>query len=173
MKNTGVGEKKTVKKPSQTSRGVLVGLKMGFKPQKEYKKEYRPVTRKPNASSISNKKKGVKLTIEVSNSNPFDVLNSVDNDVEFGKLRLLDNDGNLLVPTGIKESDNEMELVFDEAANLRIPMSGKAESDKGFRATTECDMRVEEGPRGGHLRDETRMKHGVPSFAMLRSWNAP
>nr|GEV84679.1 uncharacterized mitochondrial protein AtMg00810-like [Tanacetum cinerariifolium] len=35
-KNTGASEKKTMKKPSQTSRGVLVGLKMGFKPQKEY-----------------------------------------------------------------------------------------------------------------------------------------
>ncbi|GJR72839.1 retrovirus-related pol polyprotein from transposon TNT 1-94 [Tanacetum coccineum] len=79
-KNTGAGEKKTVKKPSQTSRGVPVGLKMGFKPQREY----RPVIKKPNASSNGNKKKGVEPTIEVSNSNPFDVLNSVDNDGEFG-----------------------------------------------------------------------------------------
>ncbi|GJT93272.1 retrotransposon protein, putative, ty1-copia subclass [Tanacetum coccineum] len=79
-KNTGAGEKKTVKKPSQTSHGVPVGPKIGFKPQKEY----RPVTKKPNASSSGNKKKGVEPTIEVSNSNPFDVLNSVDNDVEFG-----------------------------------------------------------------------------------------
>ncbi|GKC72158.1 hypothetical protein Tco_1118041, partial [Tanacetum coccineum] len=36
-KNTSAGEKKTIKKPSQTSRGVLVGPKMGFKPQKEYR----------------------------------------------------------------------------------------------------------------------------------------
>ncbi|GKF17960.1 hypothetical protein Tco_0062878, partial [Tanacetum coccineum] len=74
------GEKKIVKKPSKTSRGVSVGPKMGFKPQKEY----RPVPKKFTASSSGNKKKGVKPTIEVSNSNPFDVLNSVDNDVEFG-----------------------------------------------------------------------------------------
>ncbi|GKC89640.1 retrovirus-related pol polyprotein from transposon TNT 1-94 [Tanacetum coccineum] len=146
--NTGAGEKKTVKKPSQTSRGVPVGLKIGFKPQKEY----RPVTKKPTASSSGNKKKGVEPTIEVSNSNPFDVLNSVDNDGEFvasntpygakidkierqigeGKLRLLDNDGNPLVPTGIVESDSEVELVFDETANLRIPTSGKDGSDKGY-----------------------------------------
>nr|GEY39765.1 hypothetical protein [Tanacetum cinerariifolium] len=46
----GAGEKKTVKKPSQTSRGVPVGPKMGFKPHKEY----RPVTKKPNASSSGN-----------------------------------------------------------------------------------------------------------------------
>ncbi|GJU74334.1 hypothetical protein Tco_1265739 [Tanacetum coccineum] len=50
-----VGEKKTLKKPSQTSRAV-----------------------------IRIKKKGVEHTIEVSNSNPFEVLNSVDNDVELG-----------------------------------------------------------------------------------------
>ncbi|GKA50499.1 cytokinin dehydrogenase 3-like protein [Tanacetum coccineum] len=157
-KNTGAGEKKTVKKPSQISRGV-------------------PST----ASSSGQKKKGVEPTIEVSNSNPFDVLNSVDNDVEFGtnggttklvhneatlsgssfinvnndgefgsntpigekidkierqicegKIRLLDNDGNPLVPTGIVESDSEVKVVFDETANLRISTSGKDESDKGY-----------------------------------------
>nr|GFA65438.1 putative reverse transcriptase domain-containing protein [Tanacetum cinerariifolium] len=63
-----------------TSRGVHVGPKVGFKPHKEY----RHVPKKPNASSSGNKKKGVKPTIEVSNSNPFDILNSIDNDVELG-----------------------------------------------------------------------------------------
>nr|GEV82011.1 hypothetical protein [Tanacetum cinerariifolium] len=82
-KNTGAGEKKTVKKPSQISRGVPVGPKMGFKPQKEY----RHVPKKPTISSSGNKKKGVEPTIEVCNSNPFDVLNSVNNDVEFGTNR--------------------------------------------------------------------------------------
>nr|GEZ92745.1 hypothetical protein [Tanacetum cinerariifolium] len=47
LKNTGAGEKKTVKKPSQTSRGVPVGQKMGFKPHKEY----RHVSKKSTASS--------------------------------------------------------------------------------------------------------------------------
>ncbi|GJT59169.1 hypothetical protein Tco_1002702 [Tanacetum coccineum] len=155
----------------------MVGPKMAFKPQQEY----RPITKKLNASSSGNKKKGVEPTIEVSNSNPFDVLNSVDNDVEFGtyggttnlvnneatssgssfmhidndgkfasntpigekidkiernicecKIRLLVNDGNLLVCTGIVESDSEVEVVFDETANLRIPTSGKDRSDKGY-----------------------------------------
>ncbi|GJX34490.1 hypothetical protein Tco_0246047 [Tanacetum coccineum] len=144
------GEKKTVKKHSQTSRGVLVGLKMGFKPHKEY----RHVLKKPTASSSGNKKKGVDLIIEVSNSNPFDVLNSVDNDGEFGtnasntpigekinkierqigegKLRLLDNDRNPLVPIGNVESDSEVEAVFNEIANLRISTCGKDGSDKGY-----------------------------------------
>nr|GEW90931.1 putative reverse transcriptase domain-containing protein [Tanacetum cinerariifolium] len=75
---TGAVEKKTLKKPSQTSRGVSVGPKMGFKPQKEYRR----VPKKPTASSSGNKKKGVEPTIKVSNANPFEVLNSVDNDVE-------------------------------------------------------------------------------------------
>ncbi|GJS95039.1 zinc finger, CCHC-type containing protein [Tanacetum coccineum] len=79
-KNTGDGEKKTVKKPSQNSRGVPVGPKMGFKTHKEY----RHVPKKSTASSSGNKKKGVESTTEVSNSNLFDVLNSVDNDVKFG-----------------------------------------------------------------------------------------
>ncbi|GJR29647.1 RNA-directed DNA polymerase, eukaryota, reverse transcriptase zinc-binding domain protein [Tanacetum coccineum] len=79
-KNTGVGEKKTLKKPSQTSQGVLVGLKMGFKPQKEY----RPILKKSTASSSDNKKKGMVPSMKVSNSNPFEVLNSVDNDGELG-----------------------------------------------------------------------------------------
>nr|GEW71350.1 hypothetical protein [Tanacetum cinerariifolium] len=173
-KNTGAGEKKTAKKPSQTSRGVSVGPKIGFKPHKEY----RPVSKKPNASSSGNKKKGVEPTIEVSNSNLFDVFNSIDNDVEFGtngettnlvdnratssgssfmniddngefasntpigekidkikrkiyegKLRLLDNDENSLVSTGIVESDSEVDVVFDKTANLRISTSGKNGSD--------------------------------------------
>ncbi|GJY78947.1 hypothetical protein Tco_0484748 [Tanacetum coccineum] len=56
--------------------------------QEEYPKniglEYRPVPKKPTANSNSNKKKGVVPTNEVSNSNPFKVLNSGDNDVMFG-----------------------------------------------------------------------------------------
>ncbi|GJZ63462.1 hypothetical protein Tco_0619883 [Tanacetum coccineum] len=117
-KNIGVGEKKTMKNPSQTSRGVPVGPKMGFKPQKEYQH----VQKKSTASSSGNKKKGVEPTIEVINSNPFDVLNSVDNDGEF-----CTNSSNTPI-----ESDSEVEVVFDETANLMIPTSGKDGSDKGY-----------------------------------------
>nr|GEX42998.1 hypothetical protein [Tanacetum cinerariifolium] len=76
-KNIGAGEKKTVKKLSQTSQGVLV-------------------------------------------------------DPKIGKLRLLDNDGNPLVPTGIVESDSVVEVIFDDTANLRISTSGKYRSEKGY-----------------------------------------
>ncbi|GKC80452.1 hypothetical protein Tco_1131226 [Tanacetum coccineum] len=45
-KNIGLGVAKNLKKPGQTSRGVHVGPKMGFKPHKEY----RPVPKKPTPS---------------------------------------------------------------------------------------------------------------------------
>nr|GEV95945.1 hypothetical protein [Tanacetum cinerariifolium] len=118
--------------------------------------EYRHVPKKPNARSSGNKKKGVEPTIEVTTnlvnngatSSGLSFMN-IDNDGEFasntpigekidkikrqiyeGKLRLLDNDGNLLVPTGIVESDSEVEVVFGETTNLRISTNGKDRSDK-------------------------------------------
>ncbi|GJS95035.1 retrovirus-related pol polyprotein from transposon TNT 1-94 [Tanacetum coccineum] len=84
--NTGAGEKKTMRKPSQTSRGISIGPKMGFKPQNEY----RHVPKKSTASSSGNKKKVVEPTIEVSNSNPFDVLNLVDNNVDSSTIPIID-----------------------------------------------------------------------------------
>ncbi|GJZ25638.1 hypothetical protein Tco_0569891 [Tanacetum coccineum] len=69
-------------------------LKVGFKPHKEY----RPVPKKPTSSPSSNKKKGVAHTNEVSNSNSFDVLNSVDNDMKLdtnrGTTNLVNNRDN-------------------------------------------------------------------------------
>ncbi|GJW36172.1 retrovirus-related pol polyprotein from transposon TNT 1-94 [Tanacetum coccineum] len=58
----------------------MVGPKVGFKPAKEY----RPVAKKPTANTSSIKKKGVEPAKEVSNSYPFDVLNSVVNVKELG-----------------------------------------------------------------------------------------
>nr|GEX50764.1 hypothetical protein [Tanacetum cinerariifolium]GEZ90590.1 hypothetical protein [Tanacetum cinerariifolium] len=69
-----VCEKKTLKKPNQTSRGVSVNLK----------KNIDPFLKKSTASSSGNTNEGVVPTIEVSNSNPFEVLNSVNNVMEQG-----------------------------------------------------------------------------------------
>ncbi|GJZ00857.1 hypothetical protein Tco_0518286 [Tanacetum coccineum] len=101
--------------------------------------------------------KGVEPTIKVSNSNPFDVFNLVDNDGEFGtnggtnnlvnneatlrgsSFMNINNDGECAsnTPIGakidkIKRQIGKVELVFDETANLRIPTSGKDGSDKGY-----------------------------------------
>ncbi|GJX18715.1 hypothetical protein Tco_0221392 [Tanacetum coccineum] len=107
-----------------------------------------------------------KSTKEVSKSNPFEVLTSVDNYVDLGmnggisdsankgtnnvsssntpigekidkieqqicegKLRFVDDDGNPLVPTGLVESDSEVEVIFDETANLRISTSDNDDYD--------------------------------------------
>ncbi|GJV52050.1 retrotransposon protein, putative, ty1-copia subclass [Tanacetum coccineum] len=91
-KNTGAGETKNLKKTSQAPKGIPVGPKVGFKPTKEY----RPVPKKHTANSSGNKKKGVDSTNKVSDSNPFEVLNSFDNDVEMGTnegTSNLDNNG--------------------------------------------------------------------------------
>ncbi|GKC20767.1 retrotransposon protein, putative, ty1-copia subclass [Tanacetum coccineum] len=89
-KNTGAGEKKTVKKPSQTTQGVLVGPKMGFKPQREY----RHVTKKPNASSSGNKKKGVEPTIKFASNTPIgEKIDKIERQIYEGKLRLISSSG--------------------------------------------------------------------------------
>ncbi|GKA56876.1 reverse transcriptase domain-containing protein [Tanacetum coccineum] len=75
------GEAKNLKKPSQAPRGVPVGQKVGFKPAKQV---YRPVSKKPTTNTSRNKKKDVEPAKKVINSNPFDVLNSIENDVDFG-----------------------------------------------------------------------------------------
>ncbi|GJS79143.1 retrotransposon protein, putative, ty1-copia subclass, partial [Tanacetum coccineum] len=122
-KSIRLGVAKNLKKPSQTSRGVPVGPKVGFKPYKEY----RPVPKKPTTSPSGNKKKGVTHTNEVSNSNPFDVLNSVDNDVEKfedllidRKVILVDEVGNPLKKViecpGDYDSENEVALDDNDMA---------------------------------------------------------
>ncbi|GKC63008.1 high affinity nitrate transporter 2.6-like protein [Tanacetum coccineum] len=80
-KNIDSGMVKNMKKPSQTPRGIPVGHKIGFKPVKQ---AYIHVSNKNSANSSGNKKIDVELTIEVSNTNPFDVLNLVKNDVDLG-----------------------------------------------------------------------------------------
>ncbi|GJR26010.1 hypothetical protein Tco_1102242 [Tanacetum coccineum] len=86
------GEEFRTKRKLVSYKGIPVGPKVGFKPHKEYK----PVSKKPNANSSGNKKKCMDHTNKVSDSNPFEVLNSVDNDVEMGTnggTSNLDNNG--------------------------------------------------------------------------------
>ncbi|GJT78722.1 hypothetical protein Tco_1045447 [Tanacetum coccineum] len=140
---------KNLNNPKQATRGVSVGPKVGFK---STKKIYRHVPNK-NGASASGKKKQVEVfRQEVSNSNPFDVLNSIDNDDDLerysrvhmrsiyklerhildGKLMPVDDDGKPLVPTGNVDSDSEVEVVFDETANLMASTTFKGGSDRGY-----------------------------------------
>nr|GEX63166.1 reverse transcriptase domain-containing protein [Tanacetum cinerariifolium] len=95
-KNIHAKETKNLKKTCQAPKGIPVGPKMAFKPNQEY----RPVSKKLTANSSGNKKKGVDHTNKVSDSNPFEVLNSVNNDVEMGTnggTSKLDNNGAIQV----------------------------------------------------------------------------
>nr|GEW04907.1 zinc knuckle CX2CX4HX4C [Tanacetum cinerariifolium] len=80
-KNSGLGVVKNLKKPSQAPRGVSVGSKVGFKLVKQ---AYKPVSTKPTANTSGSKKNDVDPAKKVSNSNPFDVLKSVESDVDLG-----------------------------------------------------------------------------------------
>ncbi|GJX35374.1 retrovirus-related pol polyprotein from transposon TNT 1-94 [Tanacetum coccineum] len=125
-KNIGPGEAKNLKKPSQTPQGVPIGLKVGFK----LAKEYRLISKKPTAKTSGNQKKGVEPTKEVSNSNPFDVLNSVENNMKLGtnggisnlasnEKLLEDDDGKPLKKVdypGDHDSEDEVESVDNDMA---------------------------------------------------------
>ncbi|GKA13664.1 retrovirus-related pol polyprotein from transposon TNT 1-94, partial [Tanacetum coccineum] len=96
-----------------TKLGVPVGQKIGFKPQKEYIH----VPKKTIAGSSGNKNKGVVPTIEVKNSNLFEVLNSIDNDVDTETTPIIDKirEFEKLLTRGkttlVDESDNPLKKV--------------------------------------------------------------
>ncbi|GKB77918.1 hypothetical protein Tco_0944813 [Tanacetum coccineum] len=83
-KNLGLDVAKKSKIPSQAPRGVPVGPKVGFKPVKQL---YRHVSKKNNINTSGNKKNDMESTKEVSNPNPFDMLNSIENDVDFVQMK--------------------------------------------------------------------------------------
>ncbi|GJZ02976.1 hypothetical protein Tco_0520937 [Tanacetum coccineum] len=127
--------------PRQATRGVPVGPKVSFKSTKQI---YRPISNK-NSGNTSGKKKQAKVSREnISNSNPFDALNSIEYDDDLdkidklerqtldGKLMFVDDDGNLLVPTGNVDSDNDVEVVFDETTKLMASTSFKSGSDRCY-----------------------------------------
>ncbi|GKA22281.1 reverse transcriptase domain-containing protein [Tanacetum coccineum] len=122
---------KNMKKPSQATRGVLVGPNVGFKPVKQV---YRQVSKKNNINTSGNKKKDAEPTIEVSNSNPFDVLNLVENIINFGtngKATLIDDEGKLLAKVdSLDDHDSE-----DEVASVENDMTNFLASNKGGYGT--------------------------------------
>ncbi|GJU35482.1 hypothetical protein Tco_1183836 [Tanacetum coccineum] len=110
-KNIGSNVVKNLKNPNQAPRGVSVGPKVGFKPIKQV---YRPISKKNNANTSGNKKKDAEPRKEVSNPNPFDVLNLVENDVDLGTngetSNLATKEANSSGPSGdeVESVDNEM-----------------------------------------------------------------
>ncbi|GKA94339.1 hypothetical protein Tco_0816377 [Tanacetum coccineum] len=94
--------------------------------------------RESTASSSGNNKKGAETTVEVSNSNLFDVLNSVDNDVEFGT-----NGGNTnSVNNGATSSGSfGQAILVDKAGNplKKVEFPGEYDSEDEV-ASVDNDM---------------------------------
>ncbi|GJX10397.1 hypothetical protein Tco_0200256 [Tanacetum coccineum] len=88
---------------------------MGFKPTKQV---YQPVSKKSTANISGNKKHNADPTKKVSKSNPFEVLTSVENDVELGTnggmwilgkpLEKVDYSGDYVSEDEVASVDNEM-----------------------------------------------------------------
>ncbi|GKD66044.1 hypothetical protein Tco_1308152 [Tanacetum coccineum] len=146
---------KNLKNPRQASRVVYVGPNVGFKPTKQV---YRPVSNKNNANTSTGKKKQDKVSRkEINNSNPFDAINSVENDDDFGtnggnsksagkgansgiqvidgKLTFVDNDDKPLakvVSMVNEDSNSEVEDVVNEHAVFMASTSLKSGNDSGY-----------------------------------------
>ncbi|GJR52083.1 hypothetical protein Tco_1402604 [Tanacetum coccineum] len=127
---------KNMKKPSQIPRGLSVDPKVGFKLVKQV---FRQVSKKNNDNTSGNKKKDAEPTLEVSNSNLFDVLNSVENDVDLGT-----NGGTLNLAskkaTSSGSSFRNVTLVNDEGKPLiKVNFSGDHDSEDEV-ASVDNDM---------------------------------
>nr|GEV37098.1 hypothetical protein [Tanacetum cinerariifolium] len=128
---------KNLNNPRQAIRGVLVGPKVRFKSTEQI---YRPISNK-NGASTSGKKKQAKVSRQnVSNLNPFDVLNSIENDNGLGTNRGGGNSksvgkGSLNVAHGISSTtliidkidklerqinDDKLMFVDDDSLFLRV-----------------------------------------------------
>ncbi|GKD22131.1 hypothetical protein Tco_1223834, partial [Tanacetum coccineum] len=111
-KNIGFDVAKNLKNPRQAARGVLVGPKVGFKPVKQV---YRQVSK--NIVNTSGKKKQDAVPRqEVSNSNPFDALNSIQKDDDLGT-----NGGNSKSagngPLNVAHGSSSNALIIDKIEN--------------------------------------------------------
>ncbi|GJZ72252.1 nucleotide-diphospho-sugar transferase [Tanacetum coccineum] len=85
---------------------------------------------------ISNSADKGTINFSSSNTSIGEKIDKIERQICEGKVRFVDDDGNPLVPTGIVDSDSEVEAVFDETANLRISKSGNEVSDKSYGANS-------------------------------------
>ncbi|GJX99225.1 RNA-directed DNA polymerase, eukaryota [Tanacetum coccineum] len=110
-----------LKNPRQAVSGVSVGSKVGskvhFKPTKQV---YQPIAKK-NGASANSKQKQARLTRqEVSNSNLFDALNTVENDYDLG-------------------TNGENSKLAQKGANFDVVSSSHRTSSKAFEAAKKVD----------------------------------
>ncbi|GKB92673.1 hypothetical protein Tco_0964945 [Tanacetum coccineum] len=94
------------------------------------KQVYQPVSKKTGATTSDKKKQEGLPKQEVSNSNPFDVLNYVENDHVLGS-----NGGNSKLDdkeANSPYSDSEVKEVFNETAGFMASTSLKCDNESGY-----------------------------------------
>ncbi|GJY40687.1 hypothetical protein Tco_0427957 [Tanacetum coccineum] len=141
-KNIGSDAAKNLKNPSQASRGVPVGHKVGFKPVKQV---YRPVSKNNNANTSCNKKRDAEsrkegtlilASKEANSSGPsfwnvgsnststapiVEKIDKLERLIIDGKLTLVDDEGKPLKKVdypGDHDSEDEVELVDNEMTSF-------------------------------------------------------
>ncbi|GKB33152.1 hypothetical protein Tco_0872553 [Tanacetum coccineum] len=129
---------KNFNNPRQATRGVLVGPNVSFKSTKQI---YRPVSNK-NGASTSGKKKQAEVSIqEVSKLNPFDALNSIENDNDLGTNGVASSS---ISTTPIAERIDKFERQLIESKLLLVDDDGKPLSNVVSTVNADSDSEVEE-----------------------------
>ncbi|GKC34660.1 hypothetical protein Tco_1047044 [Tanacetum coccineum] len=122
--NTGPGEKKTMKKPIQTSRGVPVDPKIGFKPHKEY----RHVPKKSTASFSGNRRRVRNLLLSSGTTPIIEKIRKFEDLLTSWQTILVDKEGNHLKKIEFSgEDDSE-----DEVASVDNDMARSLAYERGF-----------------------------------------
>ncbi|GKD70924.1 hypothetical protein Tco_1325014, partial [Tanacetum coccineum] len=139
--------------PRQAIRGISVGLKVGskvrFKPTKQV---YQPVA-KNNGASANGKQKQARLTRqEVTNSNLFDALNTVENDYDLG-------------------TNGENSKLAQKGANFDVVSSSHRTSSKAFEAAKKVDdpVNVDSDSEVEEMFDKTTSFMASTSFKVNKS----
>ncbi|GKB74125.1 RNA-directed DNA polymerase, eukaryota [Tanacetum coccineum] len=97
-------------------------------------KNPRQAVRGTNGGNSKSVAKGSVNVTHGSSSNTLiiDKINKLECQILDGKLMFMDDEWNPLVPTGNVNKESEVEVVFDETANLMPSTSIKSGSDKGY-----------------------------------------
>ncbi|GKC07942.1 hypothetical protein Tco_0999552, partial [Tanacetum coccineum] len=139
-KNIGAGAIKNLKKTSQTPKGILNDSESTKEVSQSNPFEVLNLVDNDvdlgTNGGISNSADKETINVSSSNTSIVEKIDKIEGQIHKGKLRFVDDDGFLLILTGIVDSDSEVEVVFDESANLRLSTSGKDRSDKGYRTNS-------------------------------------
>nr|GEY82904.1 hypothetical protein [Tanacetum cinerariifolium] len=116
----------------------------------------RPISNK-NGANTNGKKKQAEVSIEKSAAKGYlnvahgsfsytpiiDKIDKRESKILDVKLTFVDDDGNPLVPIGNVDSDSEVEVMFDETANLMATTSFNCRNDRGYGTNNLLEQRRE------------------------------